>query len=104
MAALVATGIPSHYSTAIGNVIGAYCNYLLQRNYTFENSSPYRETLLKYLASCATAWLLNLAFFVLIQQITPFGVPLTQFITSFLVALFNYHFYKRFVFHARTQS
>lgn len=99
MTILVTTGFSGQISTVIGSIVGALCNYLLQKVYTFENKTTHRQSLLKYLASCVLAWVLNLCFFLLIQSFSQMGIAMTQVMTSFLVAFFNYQIYKRFVFH-----
>jgi putative flippase GtrA len=103
MTLLVETGFSASVATVIGSIIGALSNYLLQKTYTFSNSTSHRQSLLKYLASCVIAWLLNLLIFLLIQATTHLGIAMTQVVTSFLVAFFNYQIYKRFVFHVEPQ-
>lgn len=103
MTLLVLFGASALSATIVGSTVGAFCNYWLQKHYTFESHSPDLESILKYIASCAVAWCMNFLFFLLLQTIAELGIAITQALTSLLVAFFNYHIYKRFVFHVSSQ-
>lgn len=103
MTLLVLFGASALSATIVGSTVGAFCNYWLQKHYTFESHSTDSESIPKYIASSAVAWCMNFLFFLLLQAIADLGVAFTQALTSLLVAFFNYHIYKRFVFHVSSQ-
>jgi putative flippase GtrA len=103
MAALIGAGLEPTLATASGSVSGAALNYGLQRRLAFRNSGPHRVTLWRYIGSCFVAWLCNLAFFSLLNNVLTLSVPLSQAVTTALVAALNYIVYQRLVFHEQTR-
>jgi putative flippase GtrA len=103
MAALIGAGLEPTLATASGSVSGAALNYGLQRRLAFRNAGPHRVTLWRYIGSCFVAWLCNLAFFSLLNNILTLSVPLSQIVTTALVAALNYIVYQRLVFHEQAR-
>jgi putative flippase GtrA len=103
MAALIGAGLEPTLATASGSVSGAALNYGLQRRLAFHNAGPHRVTLWRYIGSCFVAWLFNLAFFSLLNNVLTLSVPLSQIVTTALVAAMNYIVYQRLVFHEQAR-
>jgi len=103
MAALIAAGLEATLATASGSVSGAALNYGLQRRLAFRNAGPHSATLWRYIGSCFVAWLCNLVFFFLLNNLLTLPVPLSQVVTTALVAALNYIVYQRLVFHEQTR-
>jgi len=103
MAALINAGLEPTLATASGSVSGAALNYGLQRRLAFRNAGPHRLTLWRYIGSCLVAWLCNLVFFFLLNNVLTLPVPLSQVVTTGLVAALNYIVYQRLVFHEQTR-
>lgn len=99
MAALIAAGLEPTLATASGSVSGAALNYGLQRRLAFRNAGPHLVTLWRYIGSCFVAWLCNFVFFFLLNNVLTLSVPLSQVVTTALVAALNYIVYQRLVFH-----
>ncbi len=103
MAALIGAGLEPTLATASGSVSGAVLNYGLQRRLAFRNAGPHRATLWRYTGSFLVAWLCNLIFFFLLNNILELSVTLSQVVTTGLVAALNYVVYQRLVFHEQTR-
>jgi putative flippase GtrA len=103
MAALIGAGLEPTLATASGSVSGAALNYGLQRRLAFRNAGPHRVRLWRYIGSCFVAWLCNLVFFFLLNNVLGLPVPLSQIVTTALVAALNYIVYQRLVFHEQTR-
>jgi putative flippase GtrA len=102
MAALIAAGLDPVLATASGSVSGAVLNYGLQRRLAFRNAGPHKFTLWRYVGACFVAWLCNLVFFFLLNNVLTLPVTLSQVVTTGLVAALNYIVYQRLVFHEQT--
>ncbi|WP_227519534.1 GtrA family protein [Marinobacter sp. ANT_B65] len=103
MAALIVAGLEPTLATASGSISGATLNYGLQRRLAFQNAGPHRSTLWRYMGSCFFAWLCNLISFFLLNNLLALSVPLSQVVTTGLVAALNYLVYQRLVFHEQTR-
>ncbi|MGO1693167.1 MAG: GtrA family protein [Marinobacter sp.] len=103
MAALIGAGVEPILATASGSVSGAALNYGLQRRLAFRNAGPHNFTLWRYIGSCFFAWLCNLVFFFLLNNLLALPVTLSQVVTTGLVAALNYIVYQRLVFHEQTR-
>jgi len=103
MASLIVAGLEPTLATASGSISGAALNYGLQRRLAFQNAGPHRSTLWRYMGSCFFAWLCNLIFFFLLNNLLALSVPLSQVVTTGLVAALNYLVYQRLVFHEQTR-
>lgn len=103
MAALISAGLESTLATASGSLSGAALNYGLQRRLAFPNAGPHRFTLWRYIGSCFIAWLCNLVFFLLLNNVLALPIPLSQIVTTALVAALNYIVYQRLVFYEQTR-
>ncbi|MEH6561660.1 MAG: GtrA family protein [Marinobacter sp.] len=103
MAALVSAGLEPTLATASGSVSGAVLNYGLQRRLAFRNAGPHIITLWRYIGSCMVAWLCNLFFFFLFNNVLALPVSLSQIVATGLVAALNYIVYQRLVFHEQTR-
>lgn len=103
MAALVSAGLEPTLATASGSVSGAVLNYGLQRRLAFRNAGPHIITLWRYIGSCFVAWLCNLFFFFLFNNVLALPVSLSQIVATGLVAALNYIVYQRLVFHEQTR-
>lgn len=92
-------GMSALIATAIGFLVGAVANYLLQRRLAFLNASRHRSAVPRYLLSCAIAWLTNIAIFDALHQVAIWPPAIAQLVTTLCVAALNYALYKRLVFH-----
>ncbi len=99
MAGLIATGLEPTFSTASGSFSGAVMNYGLQRHLAFRYAGSHKSTVWRYVLSCVFAWVCNLAFFYVLNDLLALPVMLSQGITTGLVAALNYLVYQRLVFY-----
>jgi putative flippase GtrA len=98
MWALVQTGVDARLATSIGAGVGLLVNYLAQHRFTFESNLAHGVAFPRYLAGAALGWVLNLvAFSALIGAGA--GIVWSQGIATAVVALANFLFAQRFVFH-----
>jgi len=86
-------------ATAVGALVGAVVNYLLQYHFVFSCSKSHFQTLVSYVLSCSVGWAANLSLFSLLYLWWPDQVALIQFITTSVVAFLNYFLYRRVVFN-----
>ena len=98
MALLIMAGTAPSMATAIGAVVGAVMNYLLQKAYAFRSSNRHRFALPRYVAACVLLWLANLLLFVLLHRLLTLPVVSAQFLTTAFVALLSYWLYRHMVF------
>ena len=101
MAVLMHLGKPAITATAVGAMVGAVVNYVLQRNITFQSKISHRTALLSYLFVCMQIWAANLLIFYTLHYRIEINAAYSQVITTFIVALISYLLYKRVVFHDR---
>lgn len=101
MAVLVLLAFNPNLATALGALLGAVVNYVLQYHLAFKCSTSHRETFIRYLLSCAVGWMANLVLFSLLLYLWPHQVLLDQLVTTLLVAGLNYSLYRRMVFNDR---
>lgn len=101
MALLVLVGIFPAMATAIGAIVGALVNYLMQKAYTFRSTNSHRIALPRYIGACAVLWLANLLLFILLNGLFYLPVASAQFVTTALVALMSYWLYRSLVFNER---
>ncbi|MDG5500934.1 GtrA family protein [Marinobacter sp. BGYM27] len=99
MGILMQAGMSALIATAIGFLVGAVANYLLQRRLAFLNARRHRSAVPRYLLSCAIAWLTNIAIFDALHQVAIWPPAIAQLVTTLCVAALNYALYKRLVFH-----
>ncbi len=98
MLVLIDWGLNAVPATATGATVGLLANYFGQHRYAFRSDLPHRIAFPRYLTGAALGWGLNLAGFSLLLVAGLSIVP-SQVITTGLVALANYFFAQRFVFH-----
>lgn len=101
MALLILAGMFPAMATAIGAVLGALVNYLMQKIYTFRSTNSHRIALPRYIAACVFLWLANLLLFMLLNGLFFLSVASAQFITTAFVALMSYWLYRSLVFKER---
>jgi len=61
--------------SAVGFVLGAFVNYILNYHYTFESAKPYHETLAKFFTTACA------------------GLVLNTFIMGLLIGFLNVHYF-----------
>lgn len=98
MALLILAGMLPSLATAIGALVGAVVNYLMQKAYTFRSSRSHRVALPRYVAACIVLWLANLLLFMLLHRLFYVPVMPAQFLTTGFVALLSYWLYRGMVF------
>ncbi|SFM46141.1 GtrA family protein [Marinobacter pelagius] len=98
MMVLVRAGVNAVAATAIGASAGLIANYIGQHRFAFCSALPHRVTFPRYLAGAGIGWILNLLSFVLLR-IADANVAFAQITATGVVALANYLFAERFVFH-----
>jgi len=98
MALAINLGAMPAMATAIGAVIGALVNYILQRNVTFQSNNSHRTALRRYLIVCLLIWGANLFIFFTLYHIVLLATVYAQLLTTLLVAFMSYFLYKRTVF------
>ncbi|WP_372986283.1 GtrA family protein [Marinobacter sp.] len=98
MMVLVRAGVNAVAATAIGASAGLIANYIGQHRFTFCSPLPHRVTFPRYLAGAGIGWTLNLLSFALLRMAGA-NVAFAQITATGVVALANYLFAERFVFH-----
>ena len=98
MLCLLRLGLDAMLATGVGATAGLLVNYLLQHRYAFRSDLPHPVAFPRYLLGSGLGWILNLAGFSLLLMAGA-GIAPSQIIATGLVALANYLFAKRFVFH-----
>jgi len=98
MLTLVRAGLDPVAATAIGASAGLLANYIGQHRFAFCSPLPHRVTFPRYLAGAGMGWTLNLLSFALLQ-LAGATVAFAQIAATAVVALANYLFAERFVFH-----
>ncbi len=101
MALMMGIGVSPSMATAIGALVGAIINYILQRNVTFQSTISHQFALGRYLGVCTLAWTVNLILFELLHYTLLLSVLISQCIATFVIALMSYFLYKRVVFNGR---
>lgn len=101
MAYLVMSGVAPELGTAIGAVVGAGVNYILQYYVAFESSRDHGQAIRSYVLSCLIGWSANLLVFSLLFLWWPGQILLAQVATTIVVAFLNYFLYRRMVFDDR---
>ena len=99
MAVLIAMNWGVVLASTTGAVAGSALNYLLQSRWTFNASQPRWVT---YIFVVLIGWSANAAIVRILVAFAGFGCALGQFCATACVALLNYAFYQRLVFHERT--
>ncbi|MEN8213786.1 MAG: GtrA family protein [Pseudomonadota bacterium] len=99
MALLIAAGALPALATAVGAVVGAVANYLLQKAYTFRSGHSHHIVLPRYVAACALLWLANLLLFILLHRLFDLSIPPAQLLTTAFVALLSYWLFRSVVFN-----
>ncbi|MGF2735659.1 GtrA family protein [Marinobacter sp. DUT-1] len=98
MMVLVRAGVTAVAATAIGASAGLLANYIGQHRFAFRSLLPHRVTFPRYLAGAGIGWTLNLLSFALLRMAGA-NVAFAQITATGVVALANYLFAERFVFH-----
>lgn len=101
MGVLVYQGAQATLASVIGAIVGSVFNYLLQYYWTFRSGQPHSTHIPAYMLTVIVSWLLNALIFHLFITTTLLGVGFSQLFTSAIVALMNFIFYRRIVFHER---
>lgn len=101
MGVLVYQGAQATLASIIGAIVGSIFNYLLQYYWTFRSVQPHGAHIPAYLLTIIASWLLNALIFHLLMSTTQLGIGFSQLFTSAIVALMNFIFYRRVVFHER---
>jgi len=97
-------GASPAFSTALGAVVGAWANYLLQYRLTFHSRQRHRVAAGRYVCTVAISWTLNLLIFVVLCAALGGHVLLAQVVTTAAVALCNYWMLKHLVFFQDVRS
>lgn len=103
MMMLVGSGMNALAATAIGASAGLLANYIGQHRYAFCSRLPHRVAFPRYLAGAGMGWTLNLLSFAVLRMAGA-NVALAQITATGAVALANYLFAERFVFHEQPTS
>jgi len=98
MMLLVRAGLNALVATAVGASAGLLANYIGQHRFAFCSPLPHRVTFPRYLAGAGMGWTLNLLSFALLKMAGA-NLALAQITATGVVALANYLFAERFVFH-----
>lgn len=104
MLLLVYAGIAPVPATAVGALLGALANYVLQRSFTFRSYKPHSACVPDYIVANLGFMLGNVMLFAVLQtafQMSPF---FAQALTTALMALLTYQTYLRVIFHERLSS
>jgi putative flippase GtrA len=88
-------------ASSLGAFVGAVVNYFLQYYFTFKTKRLHKQALLAYIPAVSVSWLLNLiVFYSLYGRL--FSEPLmAQVVTTGILAVVNFLFYKKIVFRAK---
>lgn len=104
MAWLISVAVHANIATALGAFAGALLNYLLQFHFTFRSTHAHRDAMPRYLLITLLNWCVNNALFAGLHGFTHLTVPVVQMITTFIVLVFNFVMYRRFVFNERNND
>ena len=104
MAGLVAYGMSPTLSTAVGALVGAALNYVLQFHFTFRSTHSHRTTLPRYFQVTALSWISNSVLFFMLFQLTTLSISTAQLLTTALITFLNFFLYQRLVFHESDKS
>ena len=91
-------GVSPAFSTALGAVVGAWANYLLQYRLTFHSRQRHRVAAVRFACTVVVSWALNLLIFVELFSLFNGHLLLVQGVTTAAVALCNYWMMKHVVF------
>lgn len=101
---LVVEGCPPVAASALGACSGAVANYWLQYHVTFRSGAAHRETVPGFLVVSALSLVMNSTLFYALHTLAQWSPPVSQVITSSLVAFANFFIFRTRVFHDRCQS
>ena len=88
-------------ASSLGAFVGSVVNYFLQYFFTFKTKRLHKQALLAYIPAVSVSWLLNLVIFYSLYG-RLFSEPLmAQVVTTGILAVVNFLFYKKIVFRAK---
>lgn len=85
-------------ASAMGALLGAITNYLLQYRWTFRSVRAHRDAIAAFLLVSLLSWILNVAFFACLHRVAGLSPWPAQLLTTGLLTLTNYHLYRTRVF------
>lgn len=104
MALLMRAHWPAEVATALGALVGAIVNYVMQRYFTFRVNVAHMRALPRYVLVMMLGWIANLTLFAVLHSGMMLATGLAQVFTSALVALLSFTLYRSLVFHDRIHS
>ena len=94
------------WANLIGNAVGISLNFILNRLWVFKTkrSDNLQETAVRYVVYTAlNAFLLNYAILLALREYGGIGPEIGQFIASGFFTVWNYYWYKKWVFKHQPQ-
>jgi putative flippase GtrA len=76
--------------SAVGFVLGAFVNYMLNYHYTFESAKPYHETLAKFFTTACVGLILNTVIIGLLIDFLNMHYFISQLLATAIVVLWNF--------------
>ena len=76
--------------SAVGFVLGALVNYMLNYHYTFYSAKPYPETLLKFFIIASIGFFLNTAIMSILTEFFYLHYLISQLLATAAVVLWNF--------------
>ena len=76
--------------SAVGFVLGALVNYVLNCQYTFESAKPFPETLAKFFATACAGLMLNILLMGLLIRLLDLHYFVSQLLATAGVVLWNF--------------
>ena len=89
-------------ASSIGAFVGAVMNYFLQYFFTFKTKRLHKQALLAYIPAVSVSWLLNLLIFYSLYGRIFLEPLMAQVVTTGILAVVNFLFYKKIVFRAKS--
>jgi len=86
------------FGSAVGFVLGALVNYVLNYHYTFESAKPYPETLAKFFATACVGLVLNTLVMGLLIGLLDVHYFVSQLLATAGVVLWNFTVNLRWTF------
>ena len=91
-------------ASSLGAFVGAVVNYFLQYFFTFKTKRLHKQALLAYIPAVSVSWLLNLAIFYSLYGRLFLEPLMAQIVTTGILAVVNFLFYKKIVFRAKPDT
>lgn len=77
-------------ASALGYVLGAVTNYVINRRFTFQSRAPHRQAVRKYVVAVSLGWGLNTALMALLAHALAWQYFVAQIVTTGVGLAWNF--------------